>query len=48
MSPTSIRGDSHGKLFRHRDGDGKLKPDGEFPVAIPSTSFEAFIRLKNF
>jgi hypothetical protein len=25
-----------GKIFRRGDGDGELKPDGEFPVAIPS------------
>jgi hypothetical protein len=30
MSPVNVRGDLHG------DRDGELKPDGKFPVAIPS------------
>jgi hypothetical protein len=25
-----------GKIIRRRDGDGELKPDGEFPIAIPN------------
>jgi hypothetical protein len=25
-----------GKFFRRGDGDGEPKPDGEFPVAIPT------------
>jgi hypothetical protein len=37
MSPTSVRVDPRGKLFHRRDGDGELKPDGEFPIAIPKT-----------
>jgi hypothetical protein len=34
MSLASIRGDPRGIFFRR--GDGELKLDGEFPVAIPS------------
>jgi hypothetical protein len=25
-----------GKKFRREDGFGELKPDGEFPVAVPT------------
>jgi hypothetical protein len=35
MSPASVRGDPRGEIFLSRDGFGELKPDGEFPVAIP-------------
>jgi hypothetical protein len=36
MSPASVRGDPRGEIFCRGDGFGELKPDGEFPVAIPS------------
>jgi hypothetical protein len=26
---------STGNIFRHENGDGEIKPDGEFTVAIP-------------
>jgi hypothetical protein len=35
MFPASVRGDSC-DFFYHGDGDGKLFPSGEFPVAIRS------------
>ena len=37
-SPQAFVGIPVGKKFRRGDGDGELKPDGEFPVAIPSQS----------
>jgi hypothetical protein len=36
MSPASVRGDPVENFFRRGDGFGELKPDGEFPVAIPN------------
>jgi hypothetical protein len=36
-SPQAFVGIPAGKFFCHGDGDGELFPDGEFPVAIPST-----------
>jgi hypothetical protein len=35
MPPANVRGIPAG-IFLSRDGDEKLIPDGEFPVAIPS------------
>jgi hypothetical protein len=40
--PQAFVGIPAGKFFRHGDGDGEPKPDGEFPVAISS----ARLRLK--
>jgi hypothetical protein len=34
--PQAFVGIPVGKFFRRGDGFGELKPDGEFPVAIPS------------
>ena len=34
-SPQAFVGIPAGKFFRRGDGFGELKPDGEFPVAIP-------------
>jgi hypothetical protein len=34
--PQAFVGIPAGKFFRRGDGFGELKPDGEFPVAIPS------------
>jgi hypothetical protein len=34
--PQTFVGIPAGKIIRRGDGDGELKPDGEFPVAIPS------------
>jgi hypothetical protein len=34
--PQAFVGIPAGKFFRHGDGFGELKPDGEFPVAIPT------------
>jgi hypothetical protein len=34
--PQTFVGIPAGKNFRRGDGDGELKPDGEFPVAIPT------------
>jgi hypothetical protein len=36
MTPTNVRGIPAGKFFRRGDGFEELKPDGEFPVAIPT------------
>jgi hypothetical protein len=33
--PQTFVGIPAGKFFRRGDGFGELKPDGEFPVAIP-------------
>jgi hypothetical protein len=33
--PQTFVGIPAGNFFRREDGDGELKPDGEFPVAIP-------------
>jgi hypothetical protein len=37
-SPQAFVGIPAGKFFCHGDGFGELKPDGEFPVAIPNGS----------
>jgi hypothetical protein len=34
--PQTFVGIPTGKIIRRGDGDGELKPDGEFPVAIPN------------
>jgi hypothetical protein len=34
--PQAFVGIPAGKFFRCGDGDGEPKPDGEFPVAIPT------------
>jgi hypothetical protein len=34
--PQAFVGIPAGKFFRRGDGFGELKPDGEFPVAIPN------------
>jgi hypothetical protein len=34
--PQAFVGIPMGKFFRRGDGFGELKPDGEFPVAIPT------------
>jgi hypothetical protein len=34
--PQAFVGIPTGKVFRRGDGFGELKPDGEFPVAIPN------------
>jgi hypothetical protein len=36
--PQAFVGIPAGKFFCRGDGFGELKPDGEFPVAIPSLS----------
>jgi hypothetical protein len=36
--PQAFVGIPVGKFFRREDGDVEPKPDGEFPVAIPSPS----------
>jgi hypothetical protein len=36
MSPASIRGDPHIIFFGRGAGDGELKPDGKFSIAIPT------------
>jgi hypothetical protein len=41
MSPASVRGDPRGEIFCRGDGFGELKPDGEFPVAIPTNAQQA-------
>jgi hypothetical protein len=36
MSPVSVRGDPRGEIFLSQGRVWELKPDGKFPVAIPS------------
>jgi hypothetical protein len=37
--PQAFVGIPVGKFFRRGDGFGELKPDGEFPVAIPTHTY---------
>jgi hypothetical protein len=41
--PPSIHEDPHGEFFCRGNGFGELKPDGEFPVAIPSPEARAAV-----
>jgi hypothetical protein len=36
IPPARVRGDPCGEFFCRRDRYGELKPDGDFPVAIPT------------
>jgi hypothetical protein len=42
--PQAFVGIPAGKFFRRGDGDGEPKPDGEFPIAIPSHDRECTAR----
>jgi hypothetical protein len=46
MSTASVRGIRFEKFFRHRDEDGELKPDGEFPVVISTRNPSSKRRLQ--
>jgi hypothetical protein len=39
--PTSVYGDTHGKIFSSQERDGKLFSHGEFSVAILTKTKEA-------
>ena len=44
--PQTFVGIPAGKFFRRGDGDGKPKPDGEFPVAISSLALPVTVRRR--
>ena len=49
--PQAFVGIPAGKFFCRGDGFGELKPDGEFPVAIPTNNLNATCprgKLKNW
>jgi hypothetical protein len=43
LLPDGVHGDGAGKFSTHRDGDGELTPDREFPVAISSCCWSMVI-----
>jgi hypothetical protein len=48
MSPQAFVGIPVGKFFRHGDGDGQLKFDGEFPVAIHTLNYDQTLFVRSF
>jgi hypothetical protein len=46
--PQAFVGIPEGKIFCRGDGFGELKPDGEFPVAIPTWDISSSIFLDLF